>query len=137
MATRCIDSTFLTLLVRSRPEALEQASDWARRGDTQVTTEVNFYEVSLGIELERDSRRRSALRDGFQRLMTSLSILPLTREATELAVATQARLHREGKPAPFADLFIAAIAATGGCDLIVTKNLGDFERIDLLPVQPH
>jgi len=51
--------------------------------------------------------------------------LPYDDRAAEWHAAERVRLERAGKPAPFADAQIAAVAATNGLT-VVTANLADF-----------
>lgn len=134
---RCLDTTFLSRALRSESMAVAALRAWTGDQDTIATTEVNYFEVALGIERTDSKRKRDRLSSAWAELLTNIEVLPLTRRATLLAVRRQAALYRAGKPAALADLLIAASAAVGGCEAIVTGDDGDFERIDLLPVEKY
>ena len=129
---RCLDSTFLSDLVRGVPAALDAAERWARDGDELTITSVSRYEVLLGIELERSESRREQWRAVWERFAASLPLIPLEGTAAALAATRQAALIRKGRRAAVPDLFIAAAAASQGCDVVVTDDRDDFDRIGLV-----
>lgn len=110
---------------------------WDAAGDILSTTELNYFEVALGIERIANSAEQEKLSGAWAELLLSLEVIPLTRRATLAAVRRQAQLVKSGKPSAIADLFVAATAAAGGCDLIVTNDVDDFKRLGLLRVERH
>jgi len=137
MARVCVDTTFLSPLVRERPEARKQIEDWRGRGDILVTTELNRFETLLGILREDAGKRREAYLERLDVVLATIEALPISTEAVTTAARRQAELYRKGEPAGVMDLLIAATARVGGCDSIATANVEDFERIGLLPVRGH
>ncbi len=112
--------------------------EWGALGGNPVaTTEVNFFEVAVGIELAEGRERREHLGAAWAQALLAVEVIPLTRRATLEAVRRQAHLYRAGKPSSLGDLLVAAIAKVGGCDAIVTRDTDDFERVGLLPVERH
>ena len=93
--------------------------------------------MAVGIDLTEGRARRDRLAAGWTEVLRAVEILPLTRRGTLEAVRRQVQLYRTGKPAPLADLLVAAIAKVGGCDAIVTRDKDNFERVGLLPVEAH
>ncbi len=134
---RCLDSTFLSLLVRSDTGALAAMEGWARAGDPVATTEINVLEVAVGVELAQGAERRAQYAVCWLDILSSLEVLPLTRRGSLEAVRRQAALYKVGRPSSLGDLLVAAIAKVGGCDAIVTRDTDDFERVGLLPVEGH
>ena len=133
----CLDTTFLSDLVRGVPPAALRLRAWHAAGDAAATTEVNVVEVALGIELTRGRQKRDRYAEAWARALRVVEVIPFTRRASLTAARRQAQLYGEGAPAPFPDLFIAAAAKVGGCATIVSRNRADFERIGLLPVIDH
>ncbi len=123
--------------MRSDPAACALLRRWAQGGDTAATTEVNFFEVAVGIERERGPSSRERIALSWHEILRAIEVMPLTRRATLEAVRRQAQLYRAGTPAPFPDLLVAAIGKVGGCSTIVTRNTRDFARIGLLHVEAH
>ena len=136
MARICIDTTFLSPLIRDQPRALEQVRRWRHRGDDLATTELNRFEALLGVLLEDPGKRREGYLARLEAVLSAIETLPLSREAFTAAAHRQAELYRKGEPSGVVDLLIAAAAQVGGCDSIATGNAADFRRIGLLPVQP-
>ncbi len=134
---RCLDTTFLSDLVRGRPDATAKTEEWVLAGDELVFTAVSWYEVGLGITLEARRERRRELMERWRSLAQSMQCLVLTRLSADIAAGRQAELFRRGSPAPVLDLFIAAIAMANDCDAVVTRDKTDFARIGLLPTVPH
>jgi tRNA(fMet)-specific endonuclease VapC len=58
-------------------------------------------------------------------LASGLEILPYDQRAARWHAVERARLHRAGKPRPFVDGQIAAIAAVNDA-VLVTRNMADF-----------
>jgi len=137
MARVCIDSTLLSPVVRNRPVPVKLVRDWEARGDLLVTTELNRYEVLLGILAEKPPARAEGYRQRFETLLSGMDVLPVSRQALDAAAQRQADLYARGKPASVMDLLIAAVAQVGGCDEIATANVDDFRRIGLLPVRSY
>ncbi len=132
----CLDSTFLSDFVRGRPAALQHMETWATEGDSLQTTEICVFEVMQGIELETSPTRKRIYRENLAGALSEIGSIGWNRQATELGVARQVELRREGRPSEFTDLMIAALAKSAACDRIVTSNARDFERIGLVPLLP-
>jgi predicted nucleic acid-binding protein len=130
---KCLDSTFLSDLIRGREGAPEQVEQWVRAGHKLVMTAVSWYEVGLGISLERGPEKRRELMERWTQLTLSIDCLLFTRISADIASNRQAELYRRGSPAPVMDLLIAAIACANDCDAIVTRHAIDFSRIGLVP----
>lgn len=131
---RCIDTSVLSEIIRGSPKAIGDAERWLMAGDELLTTAVAAYEVALGIERESSPAKRAALREIWGQFEGRIPSLPLDKEAADIAAVRQADLFRRGRPAPLQDLLIAAIAASNGCDLLVTRDREDFARIGLVKV---
>jgi len=114
---------------------LTRMEQWNAAGDELCTTELNYFEVALGIERIRNSAEQGKLSGAWAELLVSLEVIPLTRRATLVAVRRQAQLVKAGKPSAVVDLFVAATAAAGGSDLIVTNDADDFDRLGILRVE--
>lgn len=110
---------------------------WASAGTSLLTTEINYYEVKLGIERVEERDRRDQYRRTLGRILQSVQVVPFDREASEVAVRRQVELFKLGRPASSTDLFIAAIAASKRCEAVVTRNVKDFEGIGLTAVRPY
>jgi len=133
----CLDTTFLDALCKGDPGVGAMLDAW-RDSDVQLlTTEMNYFELRIGIERLKDRREREICRERLEKALMVVGVFPFERAAADLAVKRQVELYKKGRPAASTDLFIAAAAKAGGCSAIVTRNVTDFERIGLLKVVAH
>lgn len=106
--------------------------------DDSFTTTVTVAEVLYGIEILLKGKRRenflrqaeSTFRDDFGGRILSFD----ERAAHEYAQIASER-RRRGRPIPFADAQIAAIARANGA-LLATRNMDDFEGCGVRLVNP-
>ena len=133
---RCLDTTFLSDLIRGKADAMGAVQKWDAAGDELVTTAVNFFEVRVGIGRESPSTARE-LAKAWKRVAVRIECAHVSADAADVAAAAQVRLMGRGRTAPLADLFVAATALASGCQVIVTRDETDFRSIGLLRVEPH
>ena len=133
---RCLDTTFLSDLLSGKEDAVAALERWARQGDQVLMTSINCYEVGVGIGCESPARSRQ-LSTVWGQITASIDSAALSANAADVAAQAQTRLLAHGRPAPLADLLVAATAFSHGCDCVVTRDVEDFRRIDLLRVESH
>jgi tRNA(fMet)-specific endonuclease VapC len=92
---------------------------------------VTWHEALYGAELLPDGKRKRAVTEYLRAL--ALPVLPYDDRAAEWFAKERARLKRSGRPPPYADGQIAAIAAVNELT-IVTANKADFLAFDDLEV---
>jgi tRNA(fMet)-specific endonuclease VapC len=103
------------------------------RGESALASPV-WHELWFGCErLGRSKRRRQIEAYLKDVIAATLPILPYDREAAAWHAAERARLSKNGRPPPFVDGQIAAIATVNGLSL-VSSNRKDFERFRDLEV---
>ena len=87
-----------------------------------------WHELTFGCHRLPRGKRRSALETYLQRVvLASFPVLPYDEPAAHWHGRERARLEALGRPAPFADGQIAAIAAVNEL-VLVTVNVKDFAR---------
>ena len=91
--------------------------------DQLRTTAVNYFELMSGAEGMRG--------DIIRVLLAAIPILPLDREAAEIAAEVRRKLERQGQSIGMGDSLIAGIALAAGLPLL-TRNRKHFERIPRL-----
>jgi tRNA(fMet)-specific endonuclease VapC len=129
-----LDTNVVSELVRAEPDPGILAATERHAGMMFVGSPV-WHELWFGCErLPRSKRRKlyeSWLRDV---VAATLPVLPYDGAAAAWHAAERARLARSGRPAPFVDGQIAAIAATNDL-ILVTANRKDFARFRGLAVE--
>ena len=98
---------------------------------------IVLQELSLGVRLLPEGRRRDGFRKWLSQLLSNLveRILPIDRPEAQQAAALQARAHRSGKGLQLADALIAGTAVTHDLTL-ATRNLRDFDGLGINVVDP-
>mgnify|MGYP001580638406 CR=1 FL=1 len=123
-------------------EPLRQAPDpiilerFDRHRAEICTASVAWHELLFGMERLPTSRRRKTIEDYIATLVAGslpLPILPYDAPAAAWHAEERARLESRGRPAPFRDGQIGAIARTRDLTL-VTANPRDFRRLSGLIV---
>ena len=106
----------------------------ALEGDSSqlATTPVNAFELFLGAW--RSSRRESNMMK-IMGLLDRLMVLDLDSKAAYEASRIADTLYRAGTPIGLQDTFVAGIALRHG-EALVTRNVGHFERVPGLRVEP-
>lgn len=129
-----LDTNILSEPTRRHPEprVLERLREHQRESVTAATV---IHELRHGIGRLPPGRRREALADYLERLLRQpIRVLPYDRDAALWHADQRAALEAQGRPTPYADGQIAAIAATNGLTL-VTRNVGDFRVFPGLQVE--
>lgn len=95
---------------------------------------VTLHEALYGVERLADGKRKDTLRVYLRDVVQKLAILPYDAKAAEWHARERARLDAAGKPMPYADGQIAAVAAVHGLT-IVTANVRDFRHVEGVTVE--
>lgn len=98
---------------------------------------IVLQELSLGVRLLPEGRRRDGLRAWLSQLLSNFveRVLPIERPEAQQAAVLQARAHRSGRGLQLADALIAGTAVTH--DLTVaTRNVRDFDSLGIHVVDP-
>lgn len=103
-------------------------------GDAAATGAPAWHELEYGRSRLPAGRRRRAIDALVDRLEAILVILPYDRAAARWHARERARLTKKGRPPPFVDGQIAAIAAVSGL-VLVTRNVRDFVTFADLKVE--
>jgi tRNA(fMet)-specific endonuclease VapC len=94
-----------------------------------------WHELSYGCARIPAGKRRDAIAQYLEDVvLASFPVLPYDEGAARWQAHERARLDALGKPAPFVDGQIAAIAFTNGL-ILVTSNVKDFARYRGLTVE--
>lgn len=94
-----------------------------------------WHELIYGIRLLPRGRRRTAITEYVQDVVgASFPILPYDATAAAWHGRERARLEKMGKPPPFVDGQIAAVAHTNDL-ILITRSANDFKKFDSLEVR--
>jgi len=129
-----LDTNVLSELVRAKPDPL--ATRWfTRHGGHSATAAPVIQELRYGASSLPPSKRRDRLERYIEDvIIATYTIFPYDVQAADWHGRERARLALAGRPPPFADGFIAAIAAVNDLTL-VTANLKDFHYYNELRVE--
>lgn len=95
---------------------------------------VSWHEALYGVERLPEGKRKEALRVYLRDVVQKLTVLAYDAKAAEWHARERARLDAVGKPIPYADGQIAAVAAVHGLT-IVTANARDFRHVEGVDVE--
>jgi tRNA(fMet)-specific endonuclease VapC len=126
----CLDTTFLIDHLRGLPDAVKKAGELKEAGSHLCTTPINAFELYIGAERSRRPRGLAAL----EGLLGDIQILTFGKEEAQESASIIANLMRKGKMIEMRDALIAGCMLNNGCTSIVTRNVGDFSRIEKMEV---
>ena len=129
-----LDSNIVSEPTRLRPDPKVLARYRAHAGEMAVPSIV-WQEMLYGMERLAPGRKRDFLAHYlFDVVRPAIPILPFDAAAAEWLARERARLTALGRPRPFADGMIAAVAATRRL-ILVTRNMDDFGGYHQLHVE--
>lgn len=105
--------------------------NFERHEGSLAISAVTWHEALFGARIMADGRRKRAVFGYLTAL--ALPILPFDARCAEWLADERARTRKKGKPFPYADGQIAAIAATNDL-VLVTANARDFAPFEGLTV---
>ena len=118
----CLDTNFIIDFLKKKKEAVGFIE---KCEEEVVTTEINSFEVFIGIYGKEDYGNKSISARGF---FDSIKILSGNQWGEE-AAKILADLIKEGKIIEVNDCLMISIMKANGCNRIVTNNRKHFERI--------
>ncbi len=92
-----------------------------------------MHELRYGWLRQPEGRRRDAIGAHVQQVLSALPVLPYDEAAARVHAELRAQRETAGKPLPFVDGQIAAIAIAHGLQL-VTRNFKDYQGLPGLRV---
>lgn len=129
-----LDSNIVSEPTRPRPHPDVQRRYQAHTGETAVPSIV-WHELLYGLERLAPGRKRDYLAHYLLDVVRPvMPVLPFDTAAAEWLARERARLAALGRPRPFPDGMIAAVAASRGL-ILVTRNTGDFADYDHLHIE--
>ncbi len=119
-----IDSDCIIDFLKGRKEAIEIIEKYK---EEIVTTEINVFEVLLGIYLKKEfNEKEEQISKDF---LNSVIKLPFDRMCGEISAKILASLMKKGEVIDENDCFIISIMIKNSCNKIITRNKKHFSRI--------
>src|SRR3989338_8796886 len=120
-----LDTTFIIDFLRQKPLAIDAAKKL--QGQQLVTTQVNLFEVFVGIFLMKNDKSIEMQRA--HEFFDRVGVLPQTNEGSLQAAEIMANASKKGMSIAATDALVAGILLSNGCKHILTKD-NDFERVE-------
>ena len=131
-----LDTNVISEPARPDPNAGVVDQLEARGGEVALPAPA-WHELIYGVERMPEGKRRTYLADYVSEVVRpSMPIIPYDRAAAHWHGTARAALEAQGRPQPFVDGQIAAIAATRSL-ILVTRNTSDFEAYEELDEALH
>ena len=130
-----LDTNVVSEMTKSRPSP--QVIAFLAQSEDLWLASLVVHELEFGVRLIPPGRRRERLRTDISRLLRRYEdhILPVDRASAEWAARFRSGAVRSGRPPDLIDILIAGTARAH--DLaIATRNVGDFEHLDIDVVNP-
>lgn len=132
-----LDTNVVSALMHPVPDT--KVFDWLNRQPRPSiwTTSITVFEVSFGLRIMAEGRRRTALVKEFAGVLRDLGqrILLFDTEAAERAAELMAARRKEGRPVELRDTMIAGIVLSHHASL-ATRNVTHFEDAGVPLVNP-
>ncbi len=126
------DTTFLIDCLRRKASVETLLANYP--GEILFTTEINVFELYLGIYSSRMLHKNQQLLEmrvqTMKELIIRFQILPFMRKEALEAAKILGNLARSGTPIEFRDGLIAGVAKANGILQIATRDRDHFERIE-------
>jgi tRNA(fMet)-specific endonuclease VapC len=127
-----LDTNAVSALMKGEPRIVERLRA-ARRAEVALPQPV-IAEIAYGIERLPRSKRRDALQERFDLILTELARAPWTDAVSQHFGVVKAALERRGRRIEDFDAAIAAHALAEGA-ILVTANLDDMVRVPGLSIE--
>ena len=104
---------------------------FAKKPDQIALPAVVYYELLVGIaKSDRSGKRQSQLNE----LVSLVTFFPFGEREAQASAQIRARLEKTGTPIGPTDILIAG-TALGNQGVLVTHNIGEFQRVQQLAIE--
>jgi len=130
-SSQLLDSTFLHDLLRGEPAAIEKLDELIEERTSIAVSVISVFEVGVGLRGEA-----ARYRDPYREVLDDISILSLSPPGAVEAIRIQHELLGRGERIDAVDGLIAGQARSHDV-AVLTRNVGEFERVDGLDVETY
>lgn len=123
-----LDSSFLIDVLQGDEAAVETLDDLTAKDVPLEVSTLTVMEVEVGLS--------GTTADTFDRTMQELSPVPFDRSMARSAARLQRDLRESGRQIGTLDAMIAATSLSRD-GVVVTRNVGEFERVDGITVESY
>lgn len=129
-----LDTNIVSEPIRPRPNP-ELMRRWQLHAEEVAVATTVWHELVYGLRRMPESKKKRVVERYLEDLRGStLCILDYDVRAAEWHAVERARLEKIGRPLPFRDSQIGAVARVHGL-ILVTANVGDFEPLEGLEIE--
>jgi len=127
-----LDSTFLNDLVREDADAVDRLEHLITNRTPVAVSTLTVFEVGVGLQ-----GASQQYRERFRDTTDELEEHPLGPAEARRALSIQRELYNRGEPIGAVDVLIAGTAAEQNDSRVLTRNAGEFERVDSISVESY
>ena len=120
-----LDTNICIYLIKKRPPEVIERFRQHSPEEVAIST-ITLFELEYGVQKSQHMQRTQ---DALARFILPLTLLDIDPPAAVEAAAIRAKLERKGTPIGPYDLLIAGLARSKDM-ILVTNNIGEFDRID-------
>lgn len=124
-----VDSSFIIDLMAAEAGAAAKLDELVHDAAPIAVSALTVTEVRRGLETAEQ-------RSSFDDVIDDVAVVPFDGDEARTTVDLLRRLDGAGRPIGAVDAMIAATALDRG-EKLLTRNLGEFERVDGLRVVPY
>jgi tRNA(fMet)-specific endonuclease VapC len=130
----CLDTTFLADLIRKNPSANKKLSNLVKEGKSLSTTIINSAELFYGAYKSNNVDKE---KEKVKLVLSRFIVFEMDEAGAEKFGEILSKLEKQGQKIADRDIMIAAIAVSKGENVIVTRNIKDFDRVPDLMFEPY
>ena len=127
-------TTFLSDLIRHRPDAVRVLEDLQDGGERLSTSTINLAELYGGVFRLPDPAGHL---ESVERIVEALIIIDFDARSAKTFGELDAHLAATGSVVPAKDLLIASAALSHGESEVLTRNQKDFGKVPGIRVRPY
>ena len=127
-----LDSTFVHDVVHEDDAALNRLVELSEANTPVALSALTVFEVGVGLRGET-----AQYRERFDEKVADLVVLPVAEADARRALAIQHELLDRGERIGSQDVLIAGTALGSADPRVLTRNAGEFERVEGLDVETY